>query len=92
MALMKQFHLSPASLHNMFTERLHFVVRSAGVAGALLGASVCFFLMLGIIRPLRDIVEMTVRVADSDRVVRLPATGPDEVKRLAGAFYELVHG
>jgi len=90
MALMNQFHLSPAPLHYMFTGRLHFVARSAGVAGALLAAPVCFFLTMGIVKPLKEIVEMTGRVAAGDRTARLPTKGPDEVKRLAGAFNELV--
>jgi len=88
MALMKQFHLSPSPLHYMFTERLHFIARSAGVAGVLLGVPVCFFQIMGIVRPLDEIVLMAGRVADGDRV-RLQTTGPDEVQRLGRAFNEL---
>jgi signal transduction histidine kinase len=90
MALMKQFHLSPAPLHYMFTERLHFIARTAGVAGALVGAPVCFFLIMGITRPLEEIVRLAGRLADGDRMAKLQTNGPDEVQRLARAFNELV--
>src|SRR5271165_2589313 len=89
MALMRQFHLSPSPLHYMFTEKLHFIARSAGVGGALLGIPVCFFLIMGIVRPLEEIVRMAGRVADGDRIVKLQTTGPDEVQRLGRAFNEL---
>jgi signal transduction histidine kinase len=90
MAVMTQFNFTPQPIHDMFTGRLHLIARVAGVSGAGLAAVVCFFAARGIVTPLREIVEMTGRVAEGDRMVKIPAEGTDEVATLGRAFNELV--
>jgi signal transduction histidine kinase len=90
MKIMKQYHFSPVPLHGMFTQKLHFLARGAGVIGALVGAVVGFFISKGIVSPLHEIVEMAGRVSGGDRTVRVRGEGSLEVHQLAGAFNELV--
>ena len=90
MKIMKQYHFSPTPLHAMFTARLHLLARGAGVLGALAGAVLGFFISRGIVRPLREIVEVTGRVSTGDRTVQVRGAGDSEVGKLANAFNQLV--
>jgi signal transduction histidine kinase len=90
MKIMKQYHFSPTPLHAMFTERLHVLVRGAGFLGALAGAVLGFLITQGIVRPIREIVNVTERVSAGDRTVKVREENHTEVGRLARAFNELV--
>jgi signal transduction histidine kinase len=90
MKIMKQYHFSPTPLHAMFTERLHILARGAGLLGAFAGAVLGFFITQGIVRPLREIVTVTERVAVGERALKVNAENNTEVGRLARAFNELV--
>ncbi len=53
MKIMKEYHFSPTPLHGMFTQKLHVLVRAAGVVGLLAGAVSGFFISRGIVRHTR---------------------------------------
>ena len=89
MTLMKEYKISPAPVHDMFTANLRLVALLAGIGAVVLAAALCFLVTAGIVGPLQGIVEMTGRVAAGDRAARLPESGSSEVVALSRAFNEL---
>ncbi len=61
-----------------------------GVLGVLLVLLLSFFITTGIIRPLREMVGATRKIADGDLSLELPITSKDEIGQLAESFNHML--
>ncbi len=61
-----------------------------GVLGVLLVLLLSFFITTGIIRPLREMVGATRRIAEGDLALELPITSKDEIGQLAESFNHML--
>ncbi len=61
-----------------------------GVLGVLLVLLLSFFITTGIIRPLREMVGATRKIADGDLSLELPITSRDEIGQLAESFNHML--
>ncbi len=61
-----------------------------GVLGVLLVLLLSFFITTGIIRPLREMVGATRKIAEGDLSLELPITSKDEIGQLAESFNHML--
>ncbi len=61
-----------------------------GMLGVLLVLLLSFFITTGIIRPLREMVGATRKIADGDLSMELPITSKDEIGQLAESFNHML--
>jgi len=84
--LMKQYNISPVSIHEMFVHSVHRYLIWATLAAILLALSLSFLLMKRVLGPLSQMTEITRKIASGDYSNTVPIYSQDEVGQLAAAF------
>ncbi len=90
--LMEKYNISPTSSHQMFVSAVHRYLIWASLGGLLLAAIVSFLLLGRVLDPLRQMTEITQKIAAGDYSGKVPITSRDEVGKLAEAFNRMAEG
>ncbi len=84
--LMKQYNISPVSIHEMFVQSVHRYLIWASLASFSLAVILSFFLMKRVLEPLNQMTSITRKIASGNYSSTVPIRSQDEVGQLAAAF------
>jgi signal transduction histidine kinase len=84
--LMKKYHISPTSSHEMFLGAIHRYLIWASLAALVLAVGLSFLLMRRMLNPLTKMTAITKKIASGDYSDKVPVTSGDEIGQLALAF------
>lgn len=84
--LMREYNVSPATLHEMFLDAVHRYLLWVSVLGVVLGAAANWFWVRQILRPLTYMAETAEHIASGDYSQRVPVSSGDEVGHVASSF------
>lgn len=84
--LMERYNISPDETHRMFLDAVHRYLIQATVVAMVLAIALSYLLTRKALRPLREMAEVTRRIAAGDYAARVKVDTRDEVGRLGEAF------
>jgi two-component system sensor histidine kinase BaeS len=87
--LMKEYHVSPTTTHQMFIHAVHRYLVWATVAALGLAVTLSFLLLKRVLGPLMQMMDITKKIARGDYSARVPIHSQDEVGQLARAFNQM---
>jgi two-component system, OmpR family, sensor histidine kinase BaeS len=85
-ALMKQYNISPVAGHRMFLDSVHRYLIWATLAAIALALTLSFLMTRRVLEPLRQMADITRKIASGDYAGRAPVKDQDEVGKLGAAF------
>jgi signal transduction histidine kinase len=89
MTLMKEYNISPSSVHRMFLEATHRSLIWASVATLALAVILSFLLTRRVLNPLSQMTGITGKIASGDYSARVQISSNDETGQLASAFNQM---
>ncbi len=89
MTLMKDYNISPTSIHKMFLDATHRSLIWATVATLALAVILSFLLTKKVLNPLSQMTKIAREIAAGDYTVRVHISSKDEVGQLATAFNQM---
>jgi len=92
MALMQKYNISPTASHKMFVSAVHRYLIWASLAALLLAEILSFLLLRKVLKPLRQMTEISRKIAAGDYSGKVPMVSGDEVGQLAAAFNSMAEG
>lgn len=89
MTLMKDYNISPTSVHQMFLDATHRSLIWATLLTLGLAAILSLLLTKRVLAPLTQMTEITRQIATGDYTARVQIASSDEVAQLAAAFNQM---
>jgi len=87
--LMKEYHVSPTTTHQMFIHAVHRYMVWATLAAIGLAVILSFLLLKRVLTPLMQMIDITKKIAQGDYSAKVPVRSQDEVGQLASAFNQM---
>jgi signal transduction histidine kinase len=87
--LMKEYHVSPTTTHQMFIHAVHRYLVWATLAALALAVTLSFLLLKRVLHPLMQMIEITKKIAQGDYSAKVPIHSQDEIGQLARAFNQM---
>jgi two-component system sensor histidine kinase BaeS len=87
--LMKEYHVSPTTTHQMFIHAVHRYLIWATLAALGLAVTLSFLLLKRVLGPLIQMIDITKKIAQGDYSARVPFRAQDEIGQLARAFNQM---
>lgn len=89
MTLMKDYNISPTSIHQMFLDATHRSLIWATLATLALAVVLSFLLTKKVLTPLSQMTGITRKIAAGDYTAQVQISSKDEVGQLATAFNQM---
>jgi signal transduction histidine kinase len=86
MTLMKDYNISPTTIHQMFLDAAHRYLIWATLATLALAAALSLLLTRRVLKPLSRMIGTAGKIAAGDYTDRVPTPSSDEIGQLAAAF------
>jgi len=87
--LMKEYHVSPTTTHQMFIHAVHRYLIWATFAALGLAVTLSFLLLKRVLDPLMQMIDITKKIAQGDYSAKVPLRSQDEIGQLAMAFNQM---
>ena len=86
MTLMKDYNISPTTVHQMFLDATHRSLIWATIATLVLAVILCTLLTKKVLNPLSEMIGVTRKIASGDYTARVQVPSTDEISQLAVSF------